>query len=301
MKLKKLKLPPELESFIEAGNTTLSCEDGDWDLHIVPREESPFRNELPSRSIMIAENGCGDCLFLKTSPGRKVGHKVFVFWHEEDRCEGFANHVKELTTPFDRSAGTAESSGQVPTMLVSELEAALNSSDLKIRDDAMRQFAKTAFGIDALPVLRKALDDDWVEVVLTAAECIGKLGPQAAACPAGQAETGSEGVKLEWQLMLVGSKVWSYSMYANCYSTCLNALVKLEVDSDGLVEFVQGHIGLGPDDLIDSLNALKAVGSPEALSILKRAAAFWLPELNMKYAKQVQKILETAGAQKRRA
>ena len=49
-----------------------------------------------------------------------------------------------------------------------------------------------------------------------------------------------------------------------------------------------------PDDLLDSLRALSAVGSPDALSILKRGAAFWLPELNLKYAKEVKHILKTA-------
>ena len=135
--------------------------------------------------------------------------------------------------------------------------------------------------------------------MLTAADCIGKLGPEALSSPAAHGKDGSAFGGLEFQLILAGSKVWDYSMYPNCYSTCLNALVKLEADGDAIVEFVQSHIGLGDDDLIDSLTALKAVGSREAMSLMKRAVEFWLPELNMKYAKDAKKILETAG--KRRA
>jgi hypothetical protein len=85
MKPKQPKLPAELEAFIQSGNTTLACEDGGWDLRIAPRDSSDFRDELPARSVMIAENGSGDCLFLKASTDGKIGSKVFVFWHEEDR------------------------------------------------------------------------------------------------------------------------------------------------------------------------------------------------------------------------
>ena len=248
-----------VSAFIEDGNTTLSCDDGDWDLLIAVREDSPFRKELPSGSVMFAENGCGDCLFLKTSTAGKIAPKVFVFWHEEDRCEVFAKHVKELTVPSARPKAETKSSAPLPVMPLSELETALQSTDLIIRDEAIKRYAKTAFGIEALPVLRKALDDDWVDVVLAAADCIGKLGPAALSSPAAHGKDGSAFGGLEFQLILAGSKVWDYSMYPNSYSTCLNALVKLEADGDAIVEFVQSHIGLGDDDLIDSLTALKAV------------------------------------------
>ena len=302
MKPKQPKLPAELEAFIQSGNTTFACEDGDWDLRIAPRDSSDFRDELPARSVMIAENGSGDCLFLKASADGKVGSKVFVFWHEEDRSEAFANHVKELTRPAppERSAPPASSSEPKPTVPLDELEAALRSSDWKVRNETMKKFSESAYGLEALPVLRKALNNDDVVMVIRAAECIGTLGPEAASCPAGQENMCGER-DLESQLMRAGSKVWSYSGYSNSYSACLNALVKLKVNPDFLIEHVHQHIGLGsPDDLINSLNALKAVGSPDALDLLKRAAAFWLPELNMKYTKQVNKLVEEAGAQRRR-
>jgi len=294
MKPKKLSLPPELSTFIDAGNTTLSCDDGDWDLRIAPREDSPFRKELPSGSVMLAENGCGDCLFLKTSKAGKIAPKVFVFWHEEERCEVFAKHLKELTTRPENPKEMAISSTPLQAMTVAELESALQSADLKIRDEAIKRFSKTAFGIEALPTLRKALDDDWVGVVLTAADCIGELGPKTLSFPAAKGKDGSWFGGLESQLILAGSKVWSYSMYPNCYSSCLNALVKLKADGDHILGYVQSHIGLDDDDLIDSLNALKAVGSEESLNLLKRAVEFWLPELNMRYAKEVKKILDAA-------
>jgi hypothetical protein len=295
MKTKEIKLPAELKAFIDQGNTTFHCEDGDWDLRIAFRENSPFKDELPLRSIQIAENGCGDCLFLKTSAGGKLDPKVFVFWHEEDRFEVVTKHVKQLTAAIALSTSESKSSVPSPPMSISQLEAALASPDLSAREDAIRQFEKTEFRIDALPALRRALADDWVGVVLSAARCIGKLGPEAVSSPAGQCRATCEQVNLVKQLWLAGSKVWSYSLYTNCYSTCLKTLERLEVEDDIIIGYVQSHIGLcGEDDLIDSLNVLKRVGTAEAINILKRAAKFWLPELNMKYANEVKKIFKSA-------
>ena len=56
---------------------------------------------------MIAENGCGDCLFLKTSAAGKIDAKVFVYWHEEDRSEMFAKSIKELIATSAKNKAAA--------------------------------------------------------------------------------------------------------------------------------------------------------------------------------------------------
>ena len=81
------QLPPELTAFIKQDETTLHCDDGDWELKIESRDDSDFKDELPARSSMIAENGCGDCLFLKSSAAGKIESRVFVYWHEEDAAK----------------------------------------------------------------------------------------------------------------------------------------------------------------------------------------------------------------------
>ena len=82
MAKKKPQVPAELAAFIKQGHTTLHCDDGDWELQIQNREDSEFKEELPLRAIMLAENGCGDFLYLNRFPGGKFDPKVLVYWHE---------------------------------------------------------------------------------------------------------------------------------------------------------------------------------------------------------------------------
>jgi hypothetical protein len=178
-------------------------------------------------------------------------------------------------------------------MTIKQLRTALKSPDANTRADAVRDFAKTDFGVDALPVLRLALADQYVSTVINAAQAIAKLGPDALESP--DAETtlpiGHEHADLETQLMLAGSRVWAYSGYANCYSACLDALVKLQADPDGILEFVHNHVGLSsPDDLIASLTALKTLATPDAADLYQRAVNFWRPELNKSFTKKVQAL-----------
>jgi hypothetical protein len=96
---------------------------------------------------------------------------------------------------------------------------------------------------------------------------------------------------LQGQLVVIGGRVWSYSMWSNCYSACLDALVKIKADEVQILEYVQHHIGLGPDELIDSLKALKALDSDEASDLMKRAVAFWMPKLNKGQTKKVLAVM----------
>lgn len=183
-------------------------------------------------------------------------------------------------------------------MTLKELEVALKSTDHLKRSDAMREFRDSTFDLQSLPLLRRLLaEDDSITLILHAIECIGKLGPEALTCAAGQALVDSRGgngvepLNLEWQLYVLGGRVWGYSLFANCYSACLDTLVKLQADEDGLIEYIHMHIGLSDDDFLDSLKALKTINTPEARDLAKRAVAFWRPELDKTHTKQLEKIL----------
>ncbi len=309
MAKKKPPLPSELNAFIKSEETTFYCDDGDWDLHIESREWSDFKDELPPRSTMIAENGCGDCLFLKTSAAGKTDTKVYVYWHEEERDEVFAKSLKELISQSTKNKAAAEKPKAAPApkgkASLQDLERALALPHSSKRAAAVEKLKQSEFGIEALPLLRKALADDSIFTVLHAAECIARLGPEAATCPAGQAseliaKPDTDHDDLFAQLRFRGAQIWSYSGYANAYSACLDALVKLEYDPDFLCEFVQANIGLSSDDLLHSLEALRSVGTPEARDLAKRAAAFWMPELNMSQAKKVKALLDSFGTKKKK-
>jgi hypothetical protein len=183
-------------------------------------------------------------------------------------------------------------------MTLNELKVALKSPDHLKRKEALRAFRDGTFGLEALPLLRRLLTErDDVQLILYAIECIGKLGPEALTCPAGQklidSGRGGEPVDLAWQLYVLGGRVWGYSLFANCYSACLDALVKLQPDEDGLLEYIHMHIGLSDDDFLESLKALKTIDTPEARDLAKRAVAFWRPELDKTHTKQLEKILAT--------
>ena len=175
-------------------------------------------------------------------------------------------------------------------MKIADLKKALASRDGNDRAEALRAFGDTEYDTKALPLLRRALNDKYVEAVIAAAECIGRLGPAALDSPEAEAllKVGEDELDLVTQLTLAGAKVWGYSGYANAYSACLDALVKTGADGDVVFEFVHNHIGLvNPDDLIASLHALVAIDTPDARDLFDRAVVFWQPELNKGQSKQV--------------
>jgi len=148
-------------------------------------------------------------------------------------------------------------------------------------------------------MLRRLLTYDDVSFVSDSAECIAKLGSEAGTCeaaktsmPLGHGQSGQG--NLEKQLRLVGSKLWSYSGYTNTYCACLSALLNLGYH-EYLTGYIHKYIGLtAPFDVEANFQALAHIGTPEALNLMKRAEAFWLPELNMAQAKKITRIVESA-------
>src|SRR5881394_2407049 len=103
-------------------------------------------------------------------------------------------------------------------MTLNALEAALKLPESWKQSNAIEEFERTEFGIEALPLLEKALDDDSVSVVLAAVNCVGKLGPKALVGESADMSTPSG---LVAKLFSLGNRVWGYSCYKNCYGTCL--------------------------------------------------------------------------------
>lgn len=307
MAKKQLQIPPVLTAFIKQDETTFHADDGEWDLKLESRDDSDFKDELPPRSTVIAENGCGDCLFLKTSAAGKIDSKVFVYWHEEERSEMFAGSIKELIAASAKNkaaAAKAPKPAKAPASKASlpDVEKALKTKKGHERWAVLGEFRKTEYGLEALPMLRRLLAEDDVSIVIHAAECIAKLGPEAATCPAAEAsqpvaDAHVDKADLLRQLIMRGGQTWSYSGCANAYSACLDALVKLEYEPDYLLEFIQTHIGL-EFSFIESLEALRSIGTPEARDLAKRALAFWLPELNMSETKKAKAIVDSIGKKK---
>jgi hypothetical protein len=310
--VKKLQLPAELKVFIDRGDTTLHCEDGEWELRVEPAEQSQASESIPPRSLVIAENGSGDFLFLRPSKNGLFDRKVSVYWHEEDRHEMFAKDMKALLDDSraraeqqagsDAVAKTADRAAATNKTPLTKIEKGLASSDRAARDKAQKQFVESGYGLKGLRLLRTALASDDVNTVIWAAKQIGKLGPDAKDDAAAESSPEFGHSDLTEQLTLAGSKVWSYSGYPNCYSTCLEALLALDFEDEFLVEHIHNHIGLNnPDDLIASLKALQHIGTRQAIELLKRAATFWLPELNLAQAKKVKAIVAEAGRAKRKS
>src|SRR3712207_2636974 len=97
-------------------------------------------------------------------------------------------------------------------MTTKNLKKALASPDGNARATALREFRDGDCDVKALPLLRRALGDKYVQVVIAAAECIGKIGPAALDSPAAETpvRVGEDRVDLARQLELVGSKFWGY-------------------------------------------------------------------------------------------
>lgn len=174
------------------------------------------------------------------------------------------------------------------------LEKALASPNRGLSHlNALGKFCDSDFGTEAIPVLRRILKSDDMMLVGGAATCVAKLGPQALSSPEGQSDSGAAYESLTTDLEIAGSRIWSHTGYCNCYSPCLDALLKIGHDPDYLVDYIHHHIGISRHDLIHSLKALQTIGTPKALDLFKRAVSFWLPELNKTYTKQVNALAAT--------
>jgi hypothetical protein len=99
-------LPESLKEFIASGKKTFRCDDGDWKVAIEHPTPTYTKKHLPTNSLIIANNECGDILFLKSVHAQDndisiYGTKVYVYWHEGPGIEIFAEDLSSLTNPAD--------------------------------------------------------------------------------------------------------------------------------------------------------------------------------------------------------
>lgn len=93
-------LPEPLREFLSNGKTQIATDNDDWTVSI-QKPPGYFKKVLPPGSVLLANNGCGDQLFLV--PGASVSvrldSKVHVYWHEGPHVELLAEDLGKLLNP----------------------------------------------------------------------------------------------------------------------------------------------------------------------------------------------------------
>ena len=99
--MKTENLPNTLKDFIDNGHSVFCGDDGDWDVKIISVADTPYKKDIPSDALIIANNGCGDCLFIRKINPDQTSYEpeVYVYWHEEQRYEVYSDNIKNLTNP----------------------------------------------------------------------------------------------------------------------------------------------------------------------------------------------------------
>ena len=95
--MKAENLPISLKSYIDAENTTLLHQGNEWDIELSSSATNPWSKFLPADALIIANNGCGDYLYLqKDTESSTYSPVVYVYWHEVNMSEEFADHIDQL-------------------------------------------------------------------------------------------------------------------------------------------------------------------------------------------------------------
>jgi len=171
---------------------------------------------------------------------------------------------------------------------LSELQKALKSKDKSVRYNAMFDFVHSEVAADAIPTLHSALDDPHLGVARYAAVGLGKLGPATLSFGKPVLDT----PQVIWDLIGAASRVDPITRMPQAYPDCVEALVKIAPKEEMLVGLIHDYIGLTNwYPLKASLQALATIGTSEALDLLKRAVAFWRPELDKKQKRIVHEIV----------
>jgi hypothetical protein len=166
---------------------------------------------------------------------------------------------------------------------VEQLAAVLSDPNRFHRQDTFYAYSCYEPDPGALPTLRTALHDPEFSVVRSAATSIGKLGPQA-----------DEAINdLLWAAGQTDSK---WRSLPQAYSDCLKALLLVGATPEQIIDLVHSHFGhTNWDYPRDCLDALKQLGTPKALDLLSRIAAFWWPDLHKGQRAYVQKHFPEAA------
>ncbi len=156
------------------------------------------------------------------------------------------------------------------------LTGALSTADPTARFTVFHRYSKQKPTVEAIPMLRNALADEYHGTVKSAASSLRKLGPRA---------------KEAMEDLMSAAKRFDLGM-PQSYLACIEAMVAIEPTSPWLVPLIKQFVGLDNWVPINaSLHALKAIGTPEALALLERMALFWHPELNKMQRRVVKQLV----------
>ena len=96
-----------------------------------------------------------------------------------------------------------------------------------------------------------------------------------------------------WELKQAACQIDNVMYMPQAYIPCLAAMIKIDPKNEFIIGLIHDYIGMSNwTYLKPSLEALKTVGTPEALDLLMRAVAFWMPELDKKQQRIVQEIMK---------
>lgn len=160
-----------------------------------------------------------------------------------------------------------------------ELRAALAHPDPLERAEVFERYGKRKPTIEAIPMLRQALADEYHYTVKVAADALGKLGPSARDA-------------ME-DLLAAAARIAPVSEMPQAYPECVEAMARIEPSHPELLPLIKQFVGL--DNWIPisaSLRALKSIGTPEAIELLQRMAAFWAPQLTKTQKRAVERLLQ---------
>ena len=167
-------------------------------------------------------------------------------------------------------------------MSIQDLEKALKSRDSDERCFAFLDYSAQRPTKDAVSVLRRALRSKDPTVVRSAAVSLGKLGRDA--LPA----VGD---------LFIAAKTADESGMPQSYPDCVRALAAIQQDhdEDDLLDLISHWSGVTNWGIVSAgMSALQKLGTPKAISLLRRIHTFWNNDLNKTQKKQADKILADA-------
>src|ERR1051326_7048247 len=121
-------LPEALQKFLAARKKKIETDTDEWTVSI----KSPPRylsQALPPGSVLIADNGVGDHLFLtpESANSTSLSHKVHVYWHEGPEIVVLADDLDALLNPQAPTATKGPpvlyADGQTPVLVGDEVRA----------------------------------------------------------------------------------------------------------------------------------------------------------------------------------
>lgn len=160
---------------------------------------------------------------------------------------------------------------------ISDLESALKSRDPDEACFVFLDYSAQRPIVDALPFLRRALRSKDPTVVRSAAHSLKKLGAAA------QTAVGD---------LFIAAKTADESGIPQSYPDCILALAAIQPDDEDILDVVSHWSGVTNWGIVSAgMEALQTIGTPKAISLLRRIHEFWYSELNKQQRRTADKFL----------